>query len=119
MVNTLNNLATNIRICHLHPAYRPLNHNRIRKNIRFFLYGVFLGFEGFMGHKAHSVRVGDQCITGNSGLALIGFGKAAVNNQQLPATFNGCLPFFQFHRHMSVDDMALCLIQAELPQNPV
>ena len=70
-----------------------------------------------MGHKAHSVGIGYQSISGNSRFSLISLGKTAIDDQQLPTAFDRRLSLFQFHRNMPVHDMGLSAVQPELHQN--
>ena len=70
-----------------------------------------------MGHQRHAIGIVDQRISGNTGLFLVGFTEAAVNDQQLAAAAHRRFPFDEAHRHMTVDDMGAFTVQAKFLQD--
>ena len=77
------------------------------------------GFKRLMGNQEQSVRIIYQCIAGNSGLFLIGFGKSTVDNHQLAVAFDRTLSVLTFDRYMSVNNMWLFRVQSELPHDGI
>ena len=64
----------------------------------------------------HPSGIAYKSITGNPRLLLISFGKTAVDDQETSSAFDGRFPVYLLHRHMSVYDMGILIMQAKLIQ---
>jgi hypothetical protein len=51
-------------------------------------------------------------------MIAVGFGKGTVNGDRLAASFEWRFAFLDLHRHVTVNDQALCGIHTELFQDP-
>ena len=116
-MDRLFDLRSSVRVGYADPGIARLQNHGIGENIRFMQYSRLRRFKRLMGHKAHSVGISHQRVTGDSRFSLVCLGKTAIDNEQLSAAFDRRLPFFQLHRNMSVHNMGMLAVQPELFQD--
>ena len=84
-----------------------------------FLDGFLGAAEGLVLHQLEPTGVEYQRVAGDARLRLVGFGKAAVDDEQLAVGLDGGLAFRSLYRHMAVDDMAVRALHIEAVENHV
>ena len=66
-----------------------------------------------MGCQDQSIGIVDQCISGNTGLWLIGFRQTTVNDEQFAVTFDRRFSRLCLDRDVSVNNVGICARQTK------
>ncbi len=117
--NLLPEHSTGVGVTYQLSAVGMADDDTVGVDINLTLNCCFGGFERLQGRKDQTVGVIGQRVSGNTGLFLVGLGKAAVDDQNFAAAFDRTLAIFGTDRNMTVDDVASGFRKTELRKDMV
>ena len=96
-----------VRISDELPLRRSLNDHTVGVNVTLILDRRLGRLKRLMRRKNQSVRIVNQCISGDSGLLLVSARETTINNENLSSTLDRALSILRLDRNMTVDDVTV------------
>lgn len=81
--------------------------------------GIGGGGERFVLNKVEAFAVVDECIAGDAGGAVIGVGKAAVDDKEASVGLDRVLALSSTHGDVAIDNVAVTALDAEMIEDVV